>query len=129
MENHFKKHLDRIRTAKQEADQMLELLSPGHNAAEAVLGIAWELLFDLVCQHDSIELSELNTLSAVIHKLISGNTQLKSLELKMREDTRKEIEFQNKKREIEKTLSEIQSKNNGITQDTLQKIESQLKLL
>lgn len=125
----FRQHLDRIRQAKREADAMLEVCSPGHNAAEAVLGILWEVLFDHMCHTDAFDLDELNTLSTIIHKLMAGNTQLKSLELKIRDDARKEDEFRQRKEQLATTLRTARENADSLSEAKLREIEAQLKLL
>lgn len=102
----FSGHLKRIKDAKNLADKATSETS---SIAEATIEAAWELLFDFFCRtpSENFELSDLNTLSGVIHKLVSSENGAKSKSEK---------------------LSEPKS-NGEITEDVLREIEKKLKLL
>ena len=97
----FSAHLKRIKAAKKLADKA----SCGKSTIEA----AWELLFDFFCRtpSENFELSDLNTLSGVIHKLVSSENGAKAKS---------------------SAASEIKPAGE-ITEDVLRKIEKKLKLL
>ncbi|MDX8416193.1 hypothetical protein [Intestinicryptomonas porci] len=102
----FSAHLKRIKAAKKLADKA----SCGKSTiAEATIEAAWELLFDFFCRtpSENFELSDLNTLSGVIHKLVSSENGAKA-----------------------KSSAASETKPAGeITEDVLRKIEKKLKLL
>lgn len=125
----FNDHLERLRGARRRAEAVLELACPGYSAAEASLGLAWEALFELFCEETRPGLPELNTLSAVIHKLVGAFTQLKTLEVKIRDAEMKEAEFQAKRRQLEQTIASATTKPEGISPETLREIERRLQLL
>ncbi len=110
----FKKHLEKIRGAKTDADRVIEKISPAHATAQAVLKSAWEALFDFFCQSasDEVSLADLNTLSGVIYKLSASNAQMKNLELKHA-----------------KSDSENEGGGGEITPELISKIEEKLRLL
>jgi len=126
----FIHHLSHLKKSKNEADKVLETLSPGHNAAEASIAICWELVFDHFCndQAQTYSISDLNTLSAVIHKLITSNTQIKTLEHKIQDQHHKLEERDRVKEELRKQL-EQNSGERGLSAETLALIEEQLRLL
>lgn len=127
----FNMHLDRIRTAKRRADSYLEVWNPGHSAAEAALAVSWEALFDRLCTEPSgeLSLSDLNTLSGVIQKLTGSQNQIKTLELKVREQQIKEEEYHERKEELKRKLRQAKEKKQGLTEEALKEIEKELSLL
>lgn len=124
----FASHLESLRRARRRAETVLEIACPGHNAAEASLGLAWETLFEHFCERESPTLTELNTLSAIIHKLVGAFTQLKSLEVKVREAEMKAAEFETRRRELDAALAPAR-RPEGLSPETLREIESRLRLL
>ncbi|WOO41173.1 hypothetical protein [Rubellicoccus peritrichatus] len=88
--------LDRQQAARRRTEVMLEAICPGHNAADASVAIAWEKIFDHLCDNPSFETSELNTVAGIIQKLSGAYNQIKSLELKLREQELKEVEHEEK---------------------------------
>lgn len=129
----FQNHLDGIRRSKRNADSVLETLSPGHNAAEASIALAWELVFDHFCTTPQGEhtLSDLNTISAIIHKLITSNTQIKTLEHKIQDQQYKLEERQRAAQALKDQIEKERrsSEAGGLTPETLARIEAQLNLL
>lgn len=102
----FSEHLKRIKSAKKFADKAACGKS---TMAEATIEAAWELLFDFFCRtpSENFELSDLNTLSGVIHKLVSSENGAKP-----------------------KNSAQSEAKPAGeITEEVLRKIEKKLKLL
>ncbi|OHE74324.1 MAG: hypothetical protein A2007_04485 [Verrucomicrobia bacterium GWC2_42_7] len=81
--------LEQMQHAKVETDRIMEIWNPGHSAAEAALTAAWEGLFDYLKLHPLTELFDLGAISAIIHKLTSSHTRLKSIELRARESLAK----------------------------------------
>lgn len=129
MDANFQKHREQIARAREKTDALLSELSPGHGTARDVIEGAWQLVFDLLCTLDNADLSELNTLSGIIQRLMSSNTHIKSLEIKLREDVRKEEEFIERKQQLEDNIRRAREASEGITAETLERIEAQLKLL
>lgn len=101
----FLAHLEKIKSAKRSADEVVGGVFPP--AAQASLAITWELVFDHLCAVENMSLSELNTLSGVIHKLSSAKIQLAQDDSSPQENRSPE----------------------GIGDDALRKIEERLKLL
>jgi len=123
--------LKRIKTAKARADELTETLSPGHNAAQAVIAIAWEALFDHFCSVDSAgyEISELSTLSSVIQRLISANTAIKTLEQKIEEHLARVEDRETEKQRIADELRRASDTTGGLSAEALADIEAALNLL
>jgi len=121
--------LKTIREAKFKADQIIEALSPGHMAAEAAIAIAWELLFDYFCNLNQMpDVDEMNKLTAIIHKLMTSNAQIKTLEHKI-EDQQQKIEEREKiKEELKQKLTKTHQQG-GLSQDMIRLIERQLELM
>ena len=89
------------------------------------LNAALDSLQALIKSNAHPELSEMNTLSAAVQKLVSAYTQLKSLELKVREADIKQAEIEERREQ----LLEAATRPDGLTPETLREIERQLKLL
>ena len=106
----FSEHLKRLQKARSLADKAAKKSASGATAAEAAIGAAWEFLFDFFCRTpaEELELSDLNTLSGVIHKLVSSESGAKA----------------NAKKD-----AEISPQKGGITSEKLRQIEQKLKLL
>ncbi|WP_309383787.1 hypothetical protein [Cerasicoccus frondis] len=121
-------HQTQLRDARRKIEDILETACPGHNMAEASLAVAWESLFRLMCEDSCLELSELNTVSAVIHKLVGAFTQLKSLEIKVRDADMKQTEFDLKRAQLENAFR-LATQPNGLTPESLREIEQKLNLL
>ncbi len=122
----FKAYLSLIRQAKYKADQLIELIAPGHEMAEASLAIVWEAFFTHLCSLTSetpeeIDSSVLNTLASILQKLMSSFGQLRTLEAKICEG--KEASLASKK------AAEALRESNGIRKETLREIETRLNLL
>lgn len=119
---------DQFRAARRQVEQILECACPGHNMAEASLAVTWESVFAQLCELEHPDLPELNTISAVIHKLVGAFTQLKSLELKVRDADMKQAEFELKRAQLESALKTA-TRPEGLTPEVLQEIEQKLNLL
>ncbi|MEM8549254.1 MAG: hypothetical protein AAGF10_00540 [Verrucomicrobiota bacterium] len=122
----FGKHLALLKASRRRSAALLEAACPGHNAAEASVAVAWEFVFDLLVEREGQELAELNTLSSIIQKLMASFTQIRNLELKVREQEMKEEDRAEKKRRL---LGELQESDRGLRPETLRTIEERLKLL
>ncbi|MEM9227287.1 MAG: hypothetical protein AAGA45_04910 [Verrucomicrobiota bacterium] len=126
LEGCFGKHLEVLKSSRRRSAALLEAACPGHNAAEASVAVAWEFVFDLLVEREGQELAELNTLSSIIHKLMSAFTQIRNLELKVREQEMKEEDRAEKKRSL---LGELKETEQGLRPETLKTIEERLNLL
>ncbi|MBO7521389.1 MAG: hypothetical protein J6T16_04020 [Opitutales bacterium] len=106
----FSSHLNRLKKARKLAGNAAKKSAAGATAAEEAIGAAWEFLFDFFCRTDAgeLELSDLNTISGVIHKLVSSESGAKA----------------NSKKDAENS-----AKKGGITGEKLRQIEQKLKLL
>ena len=119
--------IKKLRNSKLITNQILDVINPGHNEAEATLAICWEALFNFFCQSKELDLASLNTLSSIIHKLTTSVTQIKSLEIKTRELHIKESSVN------KANHSSFSNKNNKGTSlvplDVFNEVQQQLKLL
>jgi len=109
--NNFSRHLRRIKLAKAAADNLLKEADSTTplNAQRASLELLWELVFDHLCTNDSLTISDFNTLSGVVQKLAASGVQLENA--------------------LDKTSARVKSGGGGLSQETLDNIEKQLKLL
>lgn len=97
----FSAHLERIRHAKAEADAV----APHEplDARDASIALLWEIVFDTLCNSSDLCVSDFNTVAGIIQKLASA-----------------------------KVAGRAESAPNGgveLTEETLSKIESQLKMM
>ncbi len=108
-EENFCAHLEKIKSASAHTKKLIEKSLNEGKTAQASIAAAWELVFDFFCSQKSasFELSELNTLSGIIHKLVASDLAVRSGELK---------------------FSEKKSKG-GLSESGLKEIEEKLKLL
>lgn len=114
--------LEKLQASRRRTEVLLEAVCPGHNAADASVAVAWEKIFEHLCDNQTFETSELNTIAGVIQKLSGAYNQIKSLEIKLREQELKESERDEKKR------GSILSKTT-IDPELITHIESQIKML
>lgn len=99
----FKRHIARIKAAKERADKIAE---DGMclDASEASVALMWEIVFDRLCKAEDAGISEVGTLAGILQKLFSADS-------KRRPDKAK-------------------SPGDGVvSEETMRKIEEKLKLL
>ena len=103
----FSEHLERIKSAKQECDNLAycELL----DARSASVALLWEIIFDTLCNSTELDISDFNTIAGIIQKLASAKVQVSHAN--------------------EIGATKVLSESCGISPETLAKIEQQLKLL
>lgn len=118
-------HLIHIR---REAEQLFEAACPGHHAAQGSIALAWKVLHELLNNSSGLDIRDLNTLSAIIHKLVTAFTQLKSVELKIHDSEIKRAEFEMRKKQLEDALKSA-AQPGGLTPEILREIERRLNLL
>lgn len=102
----FKGYLSRIRAAKLAADSIMECSGAGKAAVDtpnAVLELLWEMLFDRLCDSQRLEASEFNAFAGVLQKLVSARAQMVN--------------------------AGPRRGGQGISRETLEKIEKQLNLM
>ncbi|MGF1450270.1 MAG: hypothetical protein ACFB20_12755 [Opitutales bacterium] len=123
--------IEHIRKAKRQADQIAETLSPGHNAAEAVIGILWEAIFDHLCAatQTDYDVDALGKLSSAIQRMVSSNAAFKALEHKIADQQVKVEERTEAKEAVRKSLEQSTSTSPGLSPDTIAEIEARLALL
>ena len=99
----FKRHIARIKAAKERADKIAE---DGIclDAPEASVALMWEIVFDRLCKAEDAGISEVGTLAGILEKLIAADS----------------------KRKPDKAKS---SGDGVVSEDTMRKIEEKLKLL
>lgn len=99
----FKRHIARIKAAKERADKIAE---DGIclDAPEASVALMWEIVFDRLCKAESAGISEVGTLAGILQKLFAADS----------------------KRKPDKAKS---SGDGVVSEDTMRKIEEKLKLL
>ncbi|MGE9296378.1 MAG: hypothetical protein ACQKBV_08855 [Puniceicoccales bacterium] len=108
--------------------QTLAQACPIDEAAEASLAVAWERVFDCLCEHAAPTIAECNTLSGIIQKLSSAQSSLKTLALKVRESELKQHEHEAKRAQLEKAVAAAK-RAPGLTAETLAEIEQRLNLM
>jgi hypothetical protein len=126
----FAKHLEHIKVAKAQAKQIMEVNAPGYTKAEAAISMAWEVLFDHFCQcpKEDLGLEELNTLSAVIHKLMSAYHQMTKIEVSLKDLRMRETLFNQRSAELQ-SLPGDQHSSYTFSEDEIQSFEKQFHLL
>lgn len=99
----FKRHIARIKAAKERADKIAE---DGIclDAPEASVALMWEIVFDRLCKAEDAGISEVGTLAGILQKLFAADS----------------------KRKPDKAKS---SGDGVVSEDTMRKIEEKLKLL
>lgn len=99
----FKRHIARIKAAKERADKIAE---DGIclDAPEASVALMWEIVFDRLCKAEDVGISEVGTLAGILQKLFAADS----------------------KRKPDKAKS---SGDGVVSEDTMRKIEEKLKLL
>lgn len=99
----FKRHIARIKAAKERADKIAE---DGIclDAPEASVALMWEIVFDRLCKAEDAGISEVGTLAGILQKLFAADS----------------------KRKPDKAKS---SGDGVVSEDTMCKIEEKLKLL
>lgn len=99
----FKRHIARIKAAKERADKIAE---DGIclDAPEASVALMWEIVFDRLCKTEDAGISEVGTLAGILQKLFAADS----------------------KRKPDKAKS---SGDGVVSEDTMRKIEEKLKLL
>lgn len=99
----FKRHIARIKAAKERADKIAE---DGIclDAPEASVALMWEIVFDRLCKAEDAGISEVGTLAGILQKLFAADSKRKS--------------------------DKAKSSGDGVvSEDTMRKIEEKLKLL
>ncbi len=124
----FHNHLEHLAHAREQTNQILEQYNPGHTTARDALERTWQIVFELVQSFQTAEISELNTLSSIIHRLCSSFTQMSGLEKKLHDYEQERLEREEKKQQLLNHLKEAEQRN-GLTPETLSDIEQMLKLL
>jgi hypothetical protein len=130
----FEKHLERLRNTTAVTREIMGKVAPGLDPASASLATVWDMVFSFLVENEdeALDVGELNTLAGLIQKLWSCQNQLTSLEIKIREDSRKDEEFALKIQQLRKLVAESvggPDSGKGISPATLERIERELKLL
>jgi len=99
----FIAHLERIKLAKSEADSAAR--SVAVDAPRACVAIVWEMVFDRLCSSSDLSLSDFNTFAGVIQKLAAA--RVSPLE----------------------NGAKTSASATALSEETIRKIEEQLKLL
>ena len=97
----FFAHVERIKRAKAQADKLAD--ETPLDAREASVALLWELVFDTLCNSPELSVSDFNTVAGIIQKLASAKVSGS-------QTPRGGVEC-------------------GLSEETLRRIESQLKLL
>lgn len=98
--------------------------SPDYHKAEATIALSWKALFSHFHLNDAPNLSNLNTIAAIIYKLSSAHTQYASLKLKSKELSMKEYSHKLKNNPLPPQNTPV-----SLSPEILSQIEQQLKLL
>lgn len=131
-EEEFAQHLDHIQRSKEQATKIMNVYTPGYSAAEAVLSFAWQTVFDHCCknaqQTQDFTLGDLNTLSAIIHKLMSSFQQITKVETSVKDLLVKEAGFHQKHTQEQGKGESVHSQY-SFTEEEIQSFEKQFHLL
>lgn len=114
------RHVDHIRAARRRTEQLLEATCPGYTAVDASVTVAWEKVFDYLCDNPNLDEPELTKISGIIQRLSGAFNQIKGLELKLREEER---------RQAERDAENEPRADRALAPETLARIERELKLL
>lgn len=97
----FSAHLERIRRAKAEADAV----APNEplDARDASIALLWEIVFDTLCNSSELCVSDFNTVAGIIQKLASAK--------------------------VAGRAENAPQPSADLSEETLSKIESQLKMM
>lgn len=105
--------IERIRKAKSAADRLCK--NAKMDAAMASVEILWEILFDYLSSNPELDEDSLASVSGIVQKLASSRTQLAN--------------FESKISTIAASVDSPDAKTGTLSEDTVAKIESALKLL
>ena len=105
--------IERIRKAKSAADRLCK--NAKMDAAMASVEILWEILFDYLSSNPELDEDGLASVSGIAQKLASSRTQLAN--------------FESKISTIAASSDSPESKTGSLSEETVAKIESALKLL
>lgn len=105
--------IGRIRKAKSAADRLCK--NAKMDAAMASVEILWEILFDYLSSNPELDEESLASVSGIVQKLASSRTQLAN--------------FESKISTIAASVDSPDTKTGTLSEDTVAKIESALKLL
>lgn len=97
----FFAHVERIKRAKAHADKLAGEMPL--DAREASVALLWELVFDTLCNSPELSVSDFNTVAGIIQKLASAK--------------------------VSGAQTPRGGSDGGLSDETLRRIESQLKLL
>ncbi len=75
----FREHLDRIKLSSARASEILSMWSSVEETTMASVALAWEHLFDTLCNDDDISLADLSTITGVIQKLSATSNSVKQI--------------------------------------------------
>jgi hypothetical protein len=122
----FEEHLESLRTARREAEDVMAIHCPGLKHVEQVSAAVWDRLFDLFQKRQAkANLDQLNTVAGIIFKLTQSTQQLKGLERKTREFEEKWQELRRKAERIYEAARQVP----GLSPDLRAEIERELSLL
>ena len=103
----FDEHLERIKLAKQQCDEIA--LNTPLDVRSASVALLWEIVFDTLCNRAELDISDFNTIAGIIQKLASSRVQdIPTSHYEQSKDANSDV---------------------AISPEILAKIEQQLKLL
>ena len=131
-EEEFAEHLAHIKKSKEQATKIMDVYTPGYSTAEAVLSLAWQAVFDHFCEHaqqtQDFTLGDINTLSAIIHKLMSSFQQITKVETSVKDLILKETVFHKKQSQEQGTGANTHTQY-SFTEEEIKAFEKQFHLL
>lgn len=131
-EEDFTHHLAHIQKSKEQTTKIMDVYTPGYSKAEAVLSFAWQTVFDHFCQNakqtQDFTLGDINTLSAIIHKLMSSFQQITKVETSVKDLFIKETLFHQKQSQEQGTGPTTHSKY-SFSEEEIKAFEKQFHLL
>ena len=129
----FSLHLNHLHLTSRRTQEIVSQVCPGHKEASDTMALAWDLAYQSILHEkqsskEKNEQPDIGTIASIIQKLMSASSQIKNLELKVRDQERSEEDRQVHKAEILKALNKAKA-SDSLTGNTLSEIEQLLNLL
>lgn len=129
----FKRHMERIRRAKELAEQLGELRKTGGSIADAAADILSHEVMDALTNRDPDEPLDLDVMTKVVKRLRDGDRlrnesekKLEMAEARLREYEEKEAE---RKVKAEAARAALNRSKKGLTPETIKQVEEALGLV
>lgn len=123
----FAEHLDRLRRAREQTEQIMAIAAEGHDPLAAAMAMAKQELLDELTSGRDVDLKKV---SAILLNLARSGATQKESEIRAREYERKLAEHEGKKKALQSEITRAKKKGRGgLTKEALEEIEAQIGLL